>query len=102
MKSPVFARVRSHAVAAVLLAAGSSALVACSSDDAQRPSPNYTRPVSRTPVAPPPYSPPPTYAAPTYTAPTYVAPTQPTYTPPPTTVPAPKPGQMACGKGKCG
>ena len=90
MKSNVFARARKETVAAILLAAGSSALVACSSSDANyRPAPNYTQPVTVTRPAPSP--------AP---APTYSAPAQPQVAQP--VAPVPSKGQFACGKGKCG
>ncbi len=95
MKSPVFARVRKEVVAAVLVAAGSTSFVACSSSDANyRPAPNYTQPVAR-PTAPAARScgavAQPTYVAPAAPQP-YVAPA----------APAPAKGQMACAKGKCG
>jgi hypothetical protein len=95
MKSPIFARIRSEAVTAVLLAAGSSLLVGCSSDEkTYRPAPRYTTPPATT------ARPAPTYTGPTYTAPapTYTAPQAQPVAPPP----APAGGQMACGKGKCG
>ena len=92
MKSPVFARVRKDAVAAILIAAGSTALVACSSSDTNyRPAPNYTQPSAQTPAQNSYSRPATTYAPP----PTYTAPAQPAYVPPA----AP---QHACGKGKCG
>ena len=84
MKSPIFSRVRTEAVALLLLAAGSSALAACSSNDSNyRPAPRYTQPTATTPRP-----------APAYTAP------QPQYAAP--AAPAPSTGQFACGKGKCG
>ena len=93
MKSPVFALVRKEVVAAVLVAAGSSSLVACSSSDANyRPAPNYTQPAARTSAPAGQRSCGAQPAKPTYTPPQAVAPIQ----------PAPAKGQFACGKGKCG
>jgi hypothetical protein len=103
MKSPVFARVRSEVVAAVLVAAGSSSLVACSSSEANyRPAPNYTQPAART-AAPAQRScgaGKPAYVAPSQ--PVYVQPTQPQPQVAAPVAPAPSKGQFACGKGKCG
>ena len=81
--SPLFSSARKQIVATLLIAAGSTALVACKSQEAAyRPAPVYSKP-----------------AASTQPAPTYTQPTAPTYTPP--AAPAQKPGAVACGNGKC-
>jgi|GEM_PF-6871708 len=83
--SPLFSSARKQLVATLLIAAGSTALVACKSQEAAyRPAPVYSKPAT-------------TYTQP---APTYTQPSAPTYTPPPA-APTQKPGAVACGNGKC-
>ena len=83
---------RKPLVAALLVTMGSTALVACKSQEAAyRPAPRYSQPATT--------STPPPRTTPTYTqpAPTYTQPMP----PPPPAAPAQKPGAVACGNGKC-
>lgn len=87
--SPFFSSARKPLVAALLVAAGSTSLVACKSKEAAyRPAPRYSQPT--------------TSAQPSVQPPTYTQPA-PSYTPPaaPPAVPTQKPGAVNCGNGKC-
>lgn len=90
MAAPVFSSARKQLVVTLLVAAGSTSLVACKGQEAAyRPAPRYTQPSAQ---------PAPTYTQPyTQPAPTYTQPA-PTY---PQPVPTQRPGAVNCGNGKC-